>query len=104
MKTKVEAEGEKEKAAFEKFMCYCQNGGGDLQKSISAAEDHIPELESTLEAAVSKKSQLEKDVEEHQADRAAAKKAMAEATGVRKKEKAAYDKLVSDQKTNLEAG
>lgn len=103
MVSKVEAEGKKEAAAFEKFMCYCKNSGGDLQESIDNAKTRIPELESAIEAAASKKAQLEKDVEEHQNDRAAAEKAMAEATEVREKEKAAFDKLSSDQSTNLAA-
>merc|ERR1719440_1227970 len=100
--SKVEAEGKKEEAAFEKFMCYCKNSGGDLQESIDNANTKIPELESAIEAAASKKAQLEKDVEEHQNDRASAETAMAEATEVREKEKAAFDKLSSDQSTNLQ--
>ena len=30
MQKKVEAEGEKEKTLFDKFMCYCKNGKGAL--------------------------------------------------------------------------
>merc|ERR1719486_668572 len=103
MVSKVEAEGKKEQAAFDKFMCYCKNSGGDLQASIDGANTKIPELESAIEAASSRKTQLEKDVEEHQNDRAAAENAMAEATSIRGKEKAAFDKLSSDQSTNLAA-
>ena len=31
-------EGEKEKALYEKFMCYCKTSSGSLQSTISEAE------------------------------------------------------------------
>merc|ERR1719284_1768962 len=82
MVKKVEAEGEKEQELYDKFMCYCKNGGSDLAKSIADAKTKIPELESSIEASVGKKSQLEKDLEQHKADKAGANKAIAEATAV----------------------
>merc|ERR1719313_3076481 len=85
MQKKVEAEGEKEKELFEKYMCYCKTSGGDLGKSISAAEAAIPELESDIKEAEEQKAQLEEDLKQHQADRSAAKKAMAEATALRRR-------------------
>jgi len=39
MTNKVEAEGKKEKALFDKFMCYCDTGVADLEQVISAAEN-----------------------------------------------------------------
>jgi len=45
MQKQVEEQGEKEKDLFEKFMCYCQSGTADLQKSIADAETKIPQLE-----------------------------------------------------------
>merc|ERR1712194_15854 len=43
------------------------------------------------------------DLKSHQSDRTAAKKAMAEATALREKEKAAYDKALAENKANLAA-
>merc|ERR1712008_258086 len=43
MQTKVQEEGEKELALYEKYMCYCKNAGGDLQASIASAGDSISE-------------------------------------------------------------
>jgi chromosome segregation ATPase len=103
MQEKVTAEGEKAKEIYEKFMCYCKTSGGDLQKSIDAAKDKIPELESGIEEKSSKKTQLDKDLTEHKADREAADTAMAEATGIREKEKAAFDKGSADAEVNLQA-
>merc|ERR1719454_2423727 len=98
MQKKVEAEGEREKELFEKFMCYCQTGSGDLGKSISDAETKIPQLEADIKEGESKKKQLEEDLKQHRADRTAAKAAMAEAKAVRTKEAAAYAKVSSENK------
>jgi hypothetical protein len=103
MQKKVESEREAADDLYKKFMCYCQTSGGDLQASISAAETKIPEVGASIKAATGQKVQLEADLKSHQTDRAAAKKAMAEATALREKEKAAYDKTLSDNKANLAA-
>jgi len=103
LKGKVEAEGEKEKELFDKYMCYCKNAGGDLAKSIADAEKRGPELTAEIEASTGKLAQLKEDVKAHQTDRAAAKEAMAEATSLREKEKAAFDQEKSDAETNIAA-
>jgi chromosome segregation ATPase len=103
MQKKVVAEGEKEQALFDKYMCYCKTSGGDLSKSISDAETKIPELESSIKEAEAKKSQLKEDLQQHQTDRAAAKSAMAEATALREKEAAAYAKVASEDSANIAA-
>merc|ERR1719182_347891 len=103
MQKKVEAEGEKEKELFEKYMCYCKNSGGDLAKSIGDAETKGPQLEADIKEGEAKKAQLEEDLKQHQADRSAAKEAMASATALREKEAAAYEKESSEDKANLAA-
>merc|ERR1719389_304710 len=92
MEKKVTAEGEKEKALFEKYMCYCKNSGGDLSKSIGDADTKIPQLGSDIKEAEAKKVQMDEDIKKHQTDRSAAKAAMAEATSLRTKEAAEYAK------------
>jgi septal ring factor EnvC (AmiA/AmiB activator) len=92
MQKKVEEEGETEAKLYEKFMCYCKNGAGDLEASISAAEDKLASLPNEIKAAVEKLSQLKADVKQHQTDKQAAKDAMAEATAIREKEAAAFAK------------
>jgi len=101
LKGKVEAEGEKEKELFDKYMCYCSNAGGDLAKSIADAEKRGPELTAEIEASTGKLAQLKEDVKAHQTDRAAAKEAMAEATSLRDKEKASFDSEKSESETNI---
>merc|ERR1719215_1590529 len=103
MQNKVTAEGAKEKALFDKFMCYCQTGATELQASIDAANVKIPQVESALKEAAATKTQLEADVKQAQSDRAEAKAAIAKATALREKEAATYAKDSSDMKTNIAA-
>merc|ERR1719242_2952561 len=103
MQSSVAAEGDKEKKLFEEFMCYCKTGTGDLTKSITAAENKIPQVSSALAAAEASKEQLEKDIAQHKANVADAKKTMATAKALREKEAAAFAKESSDLKTNIAA-
>merc|ERR1719428_1503231 len=63
----------------------------------------MPELEADIKEGEAKKQQLEEDLKQHQADRAAAKTAMADATALRKKEAAAYAKESSEDSANIAA-
>merc|ERR1719454_1164093 len=103
MQKKVEAEGEKEKELFEKFMCYCKNSGGDLQTSIADAETKVSELPSAVEEAQGQLGQAKEDLKKAQTDRTAAKAAIAEATAIREKEAAEFASLSSELKTNIGA-
>mmetsp|Transcript_151322 Transcript_151322/g.367577 ORF Transcript_151322/g.367577 Transcript_151322/m.367577 type:complete len:739 (+) Transcript_151322:84-2300(+) len=102
MTKKVTEEGEKEKELYEKFMCYCKHGGGDLEASISAAETKVPAVSSNIEASEQKLEQSKGDLKQGQSDRSTAKTTMAEATAIREKEaasfaaeKAEYDDTIS---------
>merc|ERR1712129_445416 len=99
MQAKVQEEGEKELALYEKYMCYCKTAGGDLQGSIASAEDSISELGGKIKAAEEQMVVLKEELKTAKADRAAAKAAMAEATAIREKEAAAYaaEKAAADK-------
>merc|ERR1719454_130555 len=103
MKAKVESEGEKEKELYDKFMCYCKNGGDNLQGSITSAETKVPQLASDIEKAEAEKVQTEADLKKHQTDRSAAKSAMAKATAIREKEAAAFAAEKADYDANIAA-
>jgi len=103
MQKKVEEEGEREKKLFEKFMCYCQSGGKQLEKSIGDAEDKVSTLPSEIEAAEEKLTQYKDDIKQHQSDRAAAKRAMKKATAVRDKEAAEFAKMKAEADSNMVA-
>jgi len=103
MQKKVEAEGEREKELFDKYMCYCKNSGGDLGKSIADAGTRMPQLEADIASSDAKKKQLDEDLKQHQADRSTAKTVMAEAAALREKEAAAYAKEASEDTANIAA-
>jgi len=103
MQKQVTEEGAKEKELYEQFMCYCKTGNVDLKSSIGLAEGKQPQIVSALEAAEAQKSQLDKDIKEHKASVADAKKTTAKATALRNKEAAAFAKESGDTKTNIAA-
>jgi len=103
MSKKVEAEGAREKVLFDKFMCYCKNSGGDLQKSIANANTKAPALVADIEAGVAKKKQLTEDLKQHQTDRSAAKEAMAEAKSLRDKDFKAFTKESNTKTLDIRA-
>jgi len=103
MQKKVEAEGEKEKNLFDKFMCYCKNSGGDLSKSIADSTAKVPTLGADIEAAAAKKKTLAEDLKQHQVDRSAAKEAMAEASAIRAKEAKAFAQEAARKKADISA-
>merc|ERR1719192_792975 len=99
MQAKVQEEGEKELALYDKYMCYCKTAGGDLQASIASAGDSISELGNKIKAAEEQMVVLKEELKTAQEDRAAAKAAMAEATAIREKEAAAFaaEKAAADK-------
>lgn len=103
MQKKVEAEGEKQKSVHQKYMCYCQTAGGNLQGSIEAASSKAPQVESSIREAQGAKAQLEQELKDHQASRSDAKSAMAQATAIRAKEAASFAKESGDYKANIAA-
>jgi len=103
MQKKIEVEGEKQTDMFEKFMCYCKTGVGDLEKSIADGEAKAGELPVEIEEAEAKLKQYKEDIKKAQTDRASAKEAVAEATAIREKEAAAFATMSGDLKTNLAA-
>jgi len=103
MQKKVQAEGERDQELYDKFMCYCSKGSGDLDETIKAAEVKMPAVTTALKEAKALHTQLDTDLGQHKSDRADAKDAIAEATALREKEAAAYAKASSDADTNIKA-
>jgi len=103
MEKKVTAEGEKEQGLYDKFMCYCKNGAGDLTASISSSKTKVPQLQSDIESSTAQLAQLKEDLKSHQADRAAAKEAMGKATALREKDAKAFAKEKAELDANIAA-
>lgn len=100
---KVEEEGKKEEELYQHFMCYCKTSGGDLDKSIAAAGGKIPEVEAAIKETDAQIAQLTDDLENHKADREAAKTAMAEATALREKEAKEYAAMKAESSADIDA-
>jgi len=103
MQKKVAEEAKRDKELFDKYMCYCTTGNGDLERSIKAAETKMPQVTSGLAEAKAKKEQLQSDLKAHGGDRADAQDALEKATAIREKEAADFAKEESDTKANLGA-
>merc|ERR1740121_127730 len=88
---------------YDRFMCYCQTGKGELTESIATAKAKIEALTASSKADLESKTMTDAALKEHTASRDDAKKAMAEATAIREKEAAVYAKFKSDHDTNLKA-
>jgi len=103
MQKTIEAEGEKEKELFEKFMCYCNNGAGSLDASIATAAAKIDSLTGRIGTEKAQKSQAEQEVAQHKVDRTEAEKTVKESTTMREKEAAEFGAASGELKANLEA-
>jgi len=103
MQKKVAEEGEKEEALFDKFMCYCKNGRGQLEGSIAMAKQTNERLEASIKETDAALTQAKADLKTAQTDRSDAKSAIAKATKLREKEAAAFAQESSELKTNIAA-
>jgi len=103
MSKKIQLEGEREEELFNKFMCYCKTGTGDLTASIDNAETRIPELTAELGAAEGSLKETKEGLEQDKADRESAKEAIAEATGMREKENSAFTNAKDEYVANIGA-
>jgi len=103
MQKKIAAEGKKKEAAYDKYMCYCENADSTLGKSIADAEAKIPQVASAIEEAAASKKQLEAELKEAQVNRVNAKDAIAEAEALRSKEAKAFAKTKADADSNIGA-
>jgi len=103
MQKTVEAEGEKEKALFENFMCYCNNGAGSLDGAIAQSAAAIDSLTGNVEGQSAQKSQMEQEVVQHKTDREEAEKTIKESTAMRGKEASEFAATSGEMKANIEA-
>jgi len=103
MQKEIEAEGDKEKELFDKFMCYCSGGTDGLKKAIADAQAQAEQLTAQLKSESAEKSQLAQDLVSHKKDRESAAGDIEEATVLRNKEAAAYAAEKADSETNIAA-
>merc|ERR1719240_943245 len=72
MQKEIEAEGAKDKELYEKFMCFCTGGEGELKKAVADAATQIETLSSQEKEQTATKLGLEGDLVKHKADRSSA--------------------------------
>merc|ERR1719253_2199086 len=88
---------------FDTYMCWCNAGASELQKSIDDSTAKTIELPANIKESESKKAQIQADLAKAQSDRSAAKSAMATATGIREKDGALFKKETSDLDANIDS-
>merc|ERR1719421_2038333 len=88
----IEAEGEKEKDLFDKFMCYCNGNTDGMSKAAEEASQRITQLQAKLEEDKATKSQLDQELI-----------GLKKAQKIRDKEHAEYVTAVGEDKENIEA-
>jgi len=103
MQKELEAEGVKEKASFDKFLCYCDGNTDGMSKDADEASQRITELKSKLEAEKAEKSQLDQELIQHKQDREGARKDLDTATAIREKEHSDFVESSGEQKADLDA-
>merc|ERR1719316_388009 len=101
LREEVETEGRKDKELFDKFMCYCTDNMDKLEKSVEVARADIGEFEATIKELTGSNAALELEIKDVEEDLEENKKAIADATGVRTKEKAEFTKESSETATAI---
>merc|ERR1719159_1499608 len=76
MLDEVAAEGKKEEAIYDEFMCYCTTTKGELDNSIAVGKEKIAALESAVEGGSQKLESLEAALASHVASRDEAEEAI----------------------------
>merc|ERR1719454_913801 len=90
MQKEIEAEGEKEKGLFDKFMCYCETTTASLSSGAATAKSNIQDYSSKLEEDTASKTSTDQELADHKRDRASAQGDLEKASAIRGKEAADY--------------
>jgi len=100
---KVDEELKKDEDLYNKFECYCKTSSSELKTSISAATAKLPQLESGGKENEALQQQQGIELQKSREDVGIAKKAVAQATQIRQKERATFAKESAEMKTNIAA-
>jgi hypothetical protein len=86
MQATLQKEAEEDESLYDKLACWCNNNRYEKDQAITAATAKIAELESTIKEVTAKSAELAEKIKELDADVAADKAALAEATKLREKQ------------------
>jgi len=95
MKRKAQEEGDERTMLYDKFVCYCKGTDAELDKSISKAQERIPQLESSIKKDTAEKQQIQEDLKQQKSELKELKRAMKSAMAVRDETRAG---LLKDQR------
>jgi len=103
MEEKADKEGEESEEMFEKYMCYCKTTLAQLEAQVTAANDKMPQVESSIKETQSSHDQLKIDLATHKKERAAAKEALETGGKLREKAAATFASQSTEMQTNIKA-
>merc|ERR1719265_2315893 len=92
-----------EAETFEKAMCACETGKGDLKKAIESSTASVSKLTSDLEEESAAKAQLDEALKEHYSTKSSAQADLAKASTLRTKESEAFSKKAQMTKFSIDA-
>lgn len=101
MKAQTIKEGEEDKTAYDKYKCWCETTEAEKTDAVKAAEATIEELTSFIAEAAAKEGELKTEIAGLEADIAADKDSLAEATSMRAKENGEFKAEEADLKETL---
>jgi len=93
----VQAEMDEDEGLYRKLKCWCNDNTWEKSNSIEKSQAKISELESTIESLTGSTAELKLAITELEAELAADKKALAEATALREKQVDEFHNMEKDQ-------
>lgn len=96
LNTELQNEAAEDEALFRKLTCWCNDGTYEKNGEISASKDKIGDLEHNIAAFTARSAQLKTKIAELEADVAANKKALAEASALREKQLQEFQGVETD--------
>lgn len=102
MSKTVQAEMDEDDGLYRKLKCWCNDNNWEKGNAIEKSQAKIAELESTIEALTGSTAELRESIKELEAELAADKKALAEATALREKQLDEFHNLEKDEIQNIE--
>jgi len=90
MKSQVQKDAADDTAAYDKYACWCETNKKVKNEAVDDANKKITELEAVVEESAASQGQLKSEIEGLEADIAADKESLEEATAIRAKENEAF--------------
>jgi chromosome segregation ATPase len=102
MSKTLQSEQEEDEGLYKKLACWCNNNKYEKNGASDAATTKIADLEANIERLTAKSKELNTKIKELEAEVAADKSALAEATGIRKKQLKEFQSMELDNIAALE--